>query len=178
MPTPGTVSGGKRGAVVAAERCRAALPSLVAPARSRLQVCTGTDPHHCTGTATSPARALCCGPVVGTSPHLVSGPVGCTCPWWQVLWGQHPWGQVPGMGERIEMDRWVEGAPSPEIISKCLFCAKQRECPQELVSMATANVRFHVVNNRFHDNTSFILGAGSWSDSPVGGGDREMASGT
>lgn len=44
--------------------------------------------------------------------------------------------------------------------------------------MVTTNVRFHVVNNCFHDNTSFTLGAGSWSDSPVGGGDREMASGT
>lgn len=82
------------------------------------------------------------------------------------------------MEGRKGVDRWVEEAPSPEIISKCLFCAKQRECPQELVSMATTNVRFHVVNNRFHDNTSFTLGAGSWSDSPVGGGDGEMSSGT
>lgn len=163
---------GKRGAVAIAGG------AVVAPGRSCLWVCTCTDPHGCTSPATSPARTSCCGPAVGTSPLWVSGPVGCTRPGWQVWWGQHPWGHVTGMGERIGMDRWVEGAPSPEIISKCLFCAKQRECPQELVSMATANVRFHVVNNRFHDNTSFILGAGSWSDSPVGGGDREMASGT
>lgn len=63
------------------------------------------------------------------------------------------------------------GGPSPEIIPKCLFSAKRRECPQELVSMATTNVRFHAVNNRFHDDTSFPQGAWNWSDSPSGGGD-------
>lgn len=72
VPTPGAVSGGHSWGY------RAALLPLVAPGRSCLWVCISTNPHCTAGTATSPARALCCGPAV--SPHWVRGPVGCTCP--------------------------------------------------------------------------------------------------
>lgn len=166
----------------------APLPLVAAGTASRLAPVLTRVTVLATGAGTSTASAVlwapCHGPAVGMWPHCGCVTLQGALPhggWvqWGQLWPTIP-GQalqltyaalaVPGMGGRKRVDRWVEGAPSPEIISKYLFCAKQRECPQELVSMATTNVRFHVVNNRFHDNTSFTLGAGSWSDSLLGEG--------